>query len=175
MLPLTIGNRQFRVKDLRGGACVFPLRGWQTLQLSAKIANLGELERVMEFIVRSRVGFEPNADVFVDEGRGQVVVAVEVAGADPESLRVEVDDRSLTIAGLRAEPVRFHRGSFIQKEISYGSFAKRVPLPVAVDLLGDAQANYADGVLVIALPISSTTFLPSTRTEIRMIVKRTSS
>jgi len=119
------------------------------------------------------MGFEPNADVFVDEERGQVVVAVEVAGADPESLRVEVDDRSLMISGLRAEPVRFRRGSFIQKEISYGTFAKRVRLPVAVDLLGDANANYADGVLVIALPISSTTYLPPARTEIRMIVKRT--
>ncbi len=129
----------------------------------------------MDFIVRPRLGFEPNADVFIDEERGQLVVAVEVAGADPGSLRVEVDSHFLTIAGVRAEPVRFHRGSFLQKEISYGSFAKRVRLPVAVDLLGDAQASYADGVLAIALPISENAYLPTSRTEIRMIVKRTQS
>jgi|HubBroStandDraft_1064217.scaffolds.fasta_scaffold108669_2 HSP20 family molecular chaperone IbpA len=127
----------------------------------------------MEFIVRSRLGFEPNADVVVDEEQSQVVVAVEVAGADPDSLRVAVDNRSLTISGVRAEPARIRRGSFIQKEISYGAFAKRIHLPVAVDLLGDAHANYADGVLVIALPISSTAYIPATQTEIRMIVKRT--
>jgi HSP20 family protein len=128
----------------------------------------------MEYIVRPRLGaFEPNADVVVDEEQGAVIVAVEVAGADPQSLRVEVDDRSLTISGVRSEVVRIRRGSFIQKEISYGSFAKRVRLPVLVDLLGDAQATYADGVLVITLPISSTAYVPSTRTEIRMIVKRT--
>jgi HSP20 family molecular chaperone IbpA len=128
----------------------------------------------MEYIVRPRLGtFEPNADVVVDEEQGVVVVAVEVAGADPQSLRVEVDDRSLTISGVRSEVVRIRRGSFIQKEISYGSFAKRVRLPVLVDLLGDAQATYADGVLVITLPISSTAYVPATRTEIRMIVKRT--
>jgi HSP20 family molecular chaperone IbpA len=127
----------------------------------------------MEFIVRSRLGFEPNADVVVDEEQSQVVVAVEVAGADPDSLRVAVDNRSLTISGVRAEPARIRHGSFIQKEISYGAFAKRIHLPVAVDLLGDAHANYADGVLVIALPISSTAYVPATRTEIRMIVKRT--
>jgi HSP20 family molecular chaperone IbpA len=128
----------------------------------------------MEYIVRPRLGaFEPNADVVVDEEHGVVVVAVEVAGADPQSLRVEVDDRSLTISGLRPETVRTRRGSFIQKEISYGSFAKRVRLPVLVDLLGDAQANYADGVLVITLPVSATAYVPATRTEIRMIVKRT--
>lgn len=128
----------------------------------------------MEYIVRPRLGaFEPNADVVLDEERAVVLVAVEVAGADPQSLHVEVDDRSLTISGVRSESVRIRRGSYIQKEISYGPFAKRVRLPVAVDLLGDALANYADGVLVITLPISSTAYVPTTRTEIRMIVKRT--
>jgi HSP20 family protein len=127
----------------------------------------------MEFIVRNRLGFEPNADVFVDEERAQMVVAVEVAGADPESLRVAVDDRFLLISGCRSHPVQFSGGTLIQKEIAYGSFAKRIALPVAVDLLGDASATYADGVLAIALPISPGARLPSTRTEIRMIVKRT--
>ena len=126
----------------------------------------------MDFVLRPRLGFEPNADVFVDEERGQVVVAVEVAGADPESLRVSVDDRYLTITGRRAEAVNFRRGSFIQKEIAYGAFAKRIHLPVAVDF-SDIVAQYADGVLVIALPVSPTAYLPTARTEIRMIVKRT--
>jgi HSP20 family protein len=129
----------------------------------------------MDFVVRPRLGFEPNADVFVDEERGQIVVAVELAGADPESLRVAVDGRHLQITGRRAEAVRFRRGSFIQKEIAYGAFAKRIHLPVAVDFLGQAIASYADGVLVIALPVSPTAYLPATRTEIRMILKRSNS
>lgn len=127
----------------------------------------------MDFVVRPRLGFEPNADVFVDEERGQMIVAVELAGADPESLRVAVDDRFLQITGRRKETARFRRGSFIQKEIAYGPFAKRVHLPVAVDFLGEATAQYQDGVLVIALAVSATAFLPSTRTEIRLILKRT--
>ncbi|HEV7178754.1 MAG TPA: Hsp20/alpha crystallin family protein [Candidatus Baltobacteraceae bacterium] len=127
----------------------------------------------MDFVLRPRLGFEPNADVFVDEESGQVVVAVEVAGADPESLRVAVDDRYLSITGRRTGVANVTpRGSFIQKEIAYGAFGKRIALPVAVDF-GDVVANYADGVLVIALPISPTAYLPATRTEIRMIVKRT--
>lgn len=126
----------------------------------------------MDFVLRPRLGFEPNADVFVDEERGQVVVAVEAAGADPESLRISVDDRYLTISGRRSEVVNFRRGSFVQKEIAYGAFAKRIYVPVAVDF-SDIVAQYADGVLVIALPISPTAYLPTARTEIRMIVKRT--
>ena len=129
----------------------------------------------MDFTVRPLLrGFEPNADVFVDEERGQVVVAVEVAGADPDSLRVSVDERHLFIAGRRSEVVRFRRGSFMQKEIAYGDFSKRIHLPVAVDI-ADVNARYADGVLVIALPISATAYLPTTRTEIRMIIQRTQS
>lgn len=129
----------------------------------------------MEFIVRPLVrGFEPNADVFVDEERGQVVVAVEIAGADPDTLRVSVDERHLIIKGRRSEVVRFRRGSFLQKEIAYGDFSKRIHLPVAVEM-ADVRATYADGVLQIALPISATAYLPTTRTEIRMIIQRTHS
>ncbi len=127
----------------------------------------------MEFIVRPRLGFEPNADVFVDDERGQITVAVEIAGADPESLRIAVEDQYLQITGRRLASVRFACGSLIQKEIAYGTFAKRIALPVAVDFLGEAAANYADGVLVITLPVAPGAFLPTARTEIRMIVKRT--
>ncbi len=126
----------------------------------------------MDFVLRPRLGFEPNADVFVDEESGHLVVAVEAAGADPESLRVAVDSRDLLIMGRRKEAVLFRRGSFIQKEIAYGSFAKRIHLPVSVDFLSESVANYADGVLVITLPISPQAYLPVSRTEIRMIVKR---
>jgi len=127
----------------------------------------------MEFVLGRRAGyFEPNADVFIDDERGQVIVAVEVAGADPDSLRISIDDRYLLISGRRTEVARFRRGSFIQKEIVHGQFAKRVSLPVAIDFV-DVVASYADGVLVIALPVSATAYLPTSRTEIRMTIKRT--
>lgn len=127
----------------------------------------------MDFAVGLRAGrFEPNADVFVDEERGQVVVKVELAGADPESLRVEVHERGLLISGRRHDLGRVIRGSFVQKEIAFGEFAKRISLPVAVEF-GAIAAEYCDGLLIIALPIAATEFIPTTRTEIRMIVKRT--
>lgn len=127
----------------------------------------------MDFVIRPRLArFEPNADVFVDEERGIAVVAVEVAGADPESLRIEVDDeRHLVVSGRRREPDRSRSGSFVQKEIAYGEFAKRVHLPVAVEY-DEANAAYADGVLVITLAVSRTAYMPTARTEIRVIVKR---
>jgi HSP20 family protein len=126
----------------------------------------------MDFIVRSRLGgFEPNADVFVDDDLGRVVAIVEVAGADPDTLRVGVDDRYLIVAGRRLEPVRLRRGSFTQKEIAYGEFAKRIHLPVAVEFEG-ANASYAEGLLIITAPVAITAYLPTSRTELHIMVKR---
>lgn len=123
-------------------------------------------------MLRTRIGiFEPNADVFVDEDGGRVVVVVEVAGADPDSLHVGVDERHLYVGGRRLEAARLRRGSFAQKEIAYGEFVKRVHLPVAVEY-GDVAASYADGLLIIALPIAATAYWPTARTELHVLVKR---
>lgn len=129
----------------------------------------------MDFVLRSKVGtFEPNADVFVDDEGGRVVAIIEVSGADPDSLHVGVDERHLYVGGRRLEPVRLRHGSFEQKEITYGEFGKRVHLPVAVEY-NDVAASYADGLLIIALPIAATAYRPTARTELHILVKRTHS
>lgn len=115
---------------------------------------------------------EPNADVFVDDQLGQLIVTVEAAGAEPESLRVSVDEHCLVIRGRRSNEGRSRFGSFLQKEIGSGEFLKRVQLPLAIEY-ENATATYTDGMLVIALPISTTHYHATSRTEIRMIVKRT--
>ncbi len=129
----------------------------------------------MDFLIRPRVArFEPNADVFVDEERGQVVVTLEIAGADPGSLAAVIEDRHLLVAGRRTERAAYPRGSLVQKEIAYGEFAKRIQLPVAVEE-GNAIARFRDGILVLVLPIAPTAYLQTSRTEVRITLKRTHS
>lgn len=123
-------------------------------------------------VLRSRGVWEPNADVVIDEAARTLVVRVELAAADSESLRVFVDERHLFIAGRRADHARLRTGSFLQKEIADGEFVKKIHLPVSVQY-GEVTATYADGMLTIALPIAATEYIPASRTEIRMIVKRT--
>jgi HSP20 family molecular chaperone IbpA len=122
-------------------------------------------------VLRSRAVWEPNADVVIDEAARALVVRVELAGADSESLRVFVDERHLFISGRRADTARLRNGSFLQKEIADGEFVKKIALPVGVQY-GEVTATYADGMLTIALPIAATDYIPAARTEIRMIVKR---
>ena len=122
---------------------------------------------------RTRGGrWAPNTDVFVDEDCGQVIVKVELAEADLDRLHVGVDERYLFIGGRRTEATRFARGSFLQKEIEYGDFLKKIHLPVGIQR-ENVSATYGAGMLTIRLPIAAAEHLPATRTEIRMIVKRT--
>ncbi len=124
-------------------------------------------------MISRTVGFEPNADVFIDEEHGTVMVTVEIAGADPESLRVEMnDEHHLVISGRRPRSGHSGAGSLVQKEIAFGDFAKRIYLPVAVEC-ESAGATYGDGVLVITLGLSQAAYHPTARTEIRMIIRRT--
>jgi HSP20 family molecular chaperone IbpA len=122
-------------------------------------------------VLRAGGNWEPNADVLLDESSGELVVRVELAGADSESLRVFLDQRHLFICGRRTGAGRLHCGSFLQKEIPDGAFVKRLRLPTPV-AQAEVTATYSDGMLTIALPIAATEYLPTARTEIRMIVKR---
>jgi HSP20 family molecular chaperone IbpA len=129
-----------------------------------------EFERL--FAPRGAHGrFEPNTDVHLDECDGSIVVHVELAGADADALRVTVDDAYLTIAGSRALRDVSRSASLLRKEIQYGEFLKRIPLPVLVD--DGATAVYRDGILTIRLPLAKSKEFPIVRTEIRMTVRRT--
>ncbi|HME03546.1 MAG TPA: Hsp20/alpha crystallin family protein [Solirubrobacteraceae bacterium] len=135
--------------------------------------SCGEFEALFaELARRSRPGgFEPNADVYASDDGSEIVVDVEIAGAEPSELRVRLEDRRLYIAGRRPDSERSARGSILMKEIEYGDFVKKIHLPVAVDYRA-ATASYRDGMLSIRLPVSDDALLPVHRTEIRMIVRR---
>jgi HSP20 family protein len=126
----------------------------------------------VELAKRARtVRFEPNCDVYVIHGGNALVVTVEIAGADPDELRVGVDARHLFIVGRRSNRGQTQLGDVLMKEIEYGDFVKKIHLPVPVDY-ADVTASYQDGMLTIRLPISEESRLPAQRTELRMTVRR---
>lgn len=115
--------------------------------------------------------YEPNADVAIDDG-DRIVVTVELAGADPESLQVYLDRRVLVVTGRRSDPSATRTSSILRKEIQFGEFFKRLRLPLPVDE-ERAEALYHDGLLRIALPVAAHDHAPVVRAEFRMTVKRT--
>jgi HSP20 family protein len=101
--------------------------------------------------VRPRAGFSPPVDVYYADEPPTAVVSVEVAGADPDSLNLEVKGRDLVVSGVRRAGQSQGR-LYQQLEIAYGPFRRVVSLGADVNPDG-ARATYDDGILRVELPL----------------------
>jgi HSP20 family protein len=99
-----------------------------------------------------RAGLRPQVDCFRTDDPPALTVVVELAGIDPGSIRLEVAERLLLIAGERLRPAAAGR-LYQQMEIEYGPFERRVALAEPVDVDG-ATAVYEAGMLTITLPLA---------------------
>ncbi len=98
-----------------------------------------------------RHGFRPAIDCFHTAEPNELTVVVELPGIEPDSIRIVVEERALTIAGERERP-RVEGQVYQQMEIEYGQFERTLQLAVEVDA-GGANARYERGQLTITLPI----------------------
>jgi HSP20 family protein len=90
--------------------------------------------------------FHPPTDVYeTDEG---VVVFVEIAGLDDTELDIYLQNRTLTIRGMRQVPSG--RLTYQQMEIQYGEFRTEVYLPWPVEE-DNVDAHYEKGFLRVTL------------------------
>jgi HSP20 family molecular chaperone IbpA len=96
---------------------------------------------------REQVVWEPPADVFEDEEK--VVVVVALPGVAPEHVDVSFVDGGVVVRAGRRIP----RGSapFVVRrlEIPYGCFERRIPLPCGRFNAGTPE--FVDGCLMLAL------------------------
>ena len=99
-----------------------------------------------------RHGFRPAVDCFVTDEPHQLVVLVELAGIDPGSIEIAVDEQALLVSGERPRP-RVGGQVYQQAEIEYGRFERRIPLGHEIDT-ASATAGYEAGLLRITLPIA---------------------
>ena len=110
------------------------------------------LERLADFDRSSSGDGEwiPGVDVY--ECRGKLVIAAEVPGIPPDSLRVSFRDRHLVITGERRErrPAA-SAASFHCVERPQGRFTRIILIDVAVDIQL-AEAHAAGGVLTVTIP-----------------------
>ena len=78
-------------------------------------------------------------------------VVAEIPGVDPKDVDVSLEDRTLTIRGVRKPEVLAEGETAIHREHTHGKFARTIELatPVAAD---KATAVHQNGVLRITLP-----------------------
>lgn len=125
-----------------------------------------DLWQVFPFSRGLRRGYRPQVDVFRSDDPAVLTVQVELAGVDPEDVRLIASAQALLIAGERRRPK--DRGHFQQMELDYGPFQRQITLSEDVDP-EQATATYERGILTVRLPIAPR---PSLRESVSIQVRR---
>ncbi len=99
-----------------------------------------------------RHGFRPQVDCYRTEQPPELTIVVELAGIDPDEVRLVASGRTLVIAGERPRP-RVEGQVYQQMEIDYGRFQRQIRLGEDVDS-EHARATYEHGLLKIVLPLA---------------------
>jgi HSP20 family protein len=96
-----------------------------------------------------REPWHPPTNVY--ETTEHMVVKVDIAGVDAESLNISIDENMLRVRGRREECANPRQVAIHRLEIPYGDFETQVHLAVPIDR-EHVEATYQDGFLTITLP-----------------------
>lgn len=110
-----------------------------------------DLERLLTDTTRTPGTIGMPMDVFRDGEN--YVVKIDLAGADPETIDVDVEDRTLTVRAER-KAERTHEGfEWLVRERAVGSVARQLTLGnnLAIDRI---EADYSDGILRLTIPVA---------------------
>jgi HSP20 family protein len=103
---------------------------------------------------RRRAGFSPAVDVAYVSDPPRAIVTAELAGVDLQGLALEVQGRTLILAGNRAGERPQEGDVYQQVEIERGPFRRTVELGADVEA-ERASARYEDGMLRVELPLAA--------------------
>ncbi len=101
---------------------------------------------------RRRAGFGPAVDVAYAADPPRAIVTAELAGVDLDELELEIQGRTLILAGSR-RPTAVEGAVYQQVEIGRGRFRRTVELGADVDP-SQARARYEDGMLRVEMPLA---------------------
>jgi HSP20 family protein len=99
-----------------------------------------------------RAGFIPAVDVCYTDDPPRAIVTAALPGISSDDLELEVQGRTLVIAGRR-RPAESHGRVYQQIEIEHGPFRRVIQLGADV-VAEDTRASYEDGILRIELPFA---------------------
>jgi HSP20 family protein len=83
---------------------------------------------------------------------GRLMVKVDLPGAEPEDIEVDIDDNTLVVSGERRQEQTERRGDVQIRERVYGRFYRAIPLPEGADT-SRVEAQLKNGELDIEIPL----------------------
>ncbi len=141
-----------------------PLKEMKHLQrqmdrLFNQFSNNGLPDLASDFIPTP--AFAPTCDV--NETETHYLLSFDLPGVKKDEINVDVQGNTLTVSGERKEErAENKKGNFLSERF-YGSFERSFTLPTEVNA-DQIVANYADGVLSLALPKTE----PTPRKQIKI-------
>jgi len=90
--------------------------------------------------------YGPSVDVYQTDD--EVVVKAQLPGVKKEDVEVSIQENTLTIRAETRREEEIEDEGYFRRELRYGTFARRLPLPAAVDEQ-QVSAKMADGVLEV--------------------------
>ena len=105
----------------------------------------------------------------VMENNKSFKVRVELAGMIPEDIDISMVEGILTIRGDRSEETEEKGESYLRREISFGSFSRRVPLPDIADSEG-VTAEFKSGLLTVVVPKKEAAIKKPRKIEVKKTV-----
>jgi len=90
--------------------------------------------------------YGPAVDVYQTED--EVVVKAQLPGVKKEDVEVSMQENTLTIRAETRREEEVEEEGYFRRELRYGTYARRLPLPAAVDE-EQVSAKMADGVLEV--------------------------
>lgn len=85
------------------------------------------------------------------EAEDRFLLRADLPGVPEEDVRIELDDRVLTVSGERKAGLEATNGGYHRVERAYGAFSRSLTLPDGVDADG-VTARFERGVLEVAIP-----------------------
>lgn len=131
---------------------------------------LGDLDRFFEDeeMPFSRMRFRALAvpPVNVKQTEREVILTADIPGVKEDDLNIEVGEDFVDISGERKEEVEEKDEGYYRKEVNYGTFSRRIPLPTAVNP-DKAEAKVKDGQLQVVVPKLEPAKLKVTKIKIK--------
>lgn len=128
---------------------LLPWRPFRELERLSRIFE-GRFPRVFEeWPFEEGEEFYPAIESYLKNGN--LVVRADLPGMDPKDVEISVLGNVLIIRGERKGKKEVKKEDYIRREISYGSFERRVTLPegTATDKI---KASFKNGVVEISMP-----------------------
>jgi HSP20 family protein len=93
--------------------------------------------------------WNPVVDLY--EKDDHFMIKAELPGVDKKDIKIDLQDRLLTLSGERAYDNEVKEENYYRRERSYGKFQRAFTLPADVDS-DKIKAEFKDGVLQIEVP-----------------------